>query len=121
MRRRPRQAPLYLLTGLIIGLGLGLLFGYRIFPVQFFDITPVSLHQDFQEDYLVMVALAYHADNDIGRAYSRISEMMSPINIDRLRTMSLNIDNSADSKADYDLTRAFINDLQNYMSETGRR
>ena len=47
MRRRPRQAPLYLLTGLIIGLGLGLLFGYRIFPVQFFDITPVSLHQAF--------------------------------------------------------------------------
>ena len=69
----------------------------------------------------MIVSLAYHADNDTGRAYSRISEMMSPIDIDRLRTMSLNIDNSADSKTDYELTRTFINDLQNYMSETGRR
>ncbi|MBQ6517069.1 MAG: hypothetical protein IJI14_00015 [Anaerolineaceae bacterium] len=121
MRRRPRQAPLYLLTGLILGIALGLLFGYRIFPVQFFDITPVSLHPDFQKDYLSMVALAYHANNDIGRAYSRISEMMSPIDIDRLRTMSLNIDMNLDTKSDYELTRSFINDLQTYMSDTGRR
>jgi hypothetical protein len=121
MAGKQRQAPLYLLTGLVIGLALGLLFGYRIFPVQFFDITPASLHQDFQEDYLELVGLAYHADNDIGRAYSRISEMMSPINIDRLRTMSLNIDNDLDSKGNYELIRSFINDLQSYMSETGRR
>lgn len=121
MRRKPRQAPLYLLTGLIIGLALGLFFGYRIFPVQFFDITPSSLHRDFQQDYLSMVALAYHADNDMGRGYSRISEMMSPIDIDRLRTMSLNIDNNVDTKSNYEQVRSFINDLQNYMSDTGRR
>ena len=119
--KRKKQPPLYLLTGLIIGAALGLLIGYRIFPVQFFDITPVSLQQDFQEDYLVMVGLAYHADGDIGRAYSRMSEMISPIDIDRLRAMSLRIDDNPDTHGYYEQIRSFINDLQTYMSDTGKR
>ena len=121
MAGKPKQAPLYLLTGLFIGLALGLLFGYRIFPVQFFDITPSSLHPDFKQDYLVMVSLAYNADNDIGRAYSRMSEMMSPIDIDELRAMSLKIESTPDTKGDYEQIRTLINVLQSYMSETGRR
>ena len=89
MPAKRKQAPLYLLTGLIIGVAIGLLIGYRIFPVQFFDISPVSLHEDFQQDYLTAVGLAYNSDKDMGRAYSRISQMMSPISIDKLRAMNL--------------------------------
>ncbi len=116
-----KQAPLYLLTGLLLGLAIGLLVGYRIFPVKFFDITPVSLHPDFQKDYLEMAGLAYHADKDMGRAYSRISEMMSPIDIDNLRTLSLKLENDAETRSSYEPIRVFINELQNYMIETGRR
>lgn len=119
--RQKKQPPLYLLTGLIIGIALGLFVGYRLFPVQFFDITPASLHRDFQEDYLVMVSLAYQADNDIGRAYSRISEMMSPVDIDQLRTMSLRIDDNPETHSNYEQIRGFINDLQNYLINTGNR
>ena len=121
MARTRRQAPLYLLTGLLIGLALGLLVGYRIFPVKFFDITPVSLHRDFQKDYLAMVGLAYKADGDIGRGYSRISEMMSPIDIDELRTMGLRLEDDAETRSSYEPVRNFINDLQSYMNSTGRR
>lgn len=116
-----KQAPLYLLTGLLIGAALGLLAGYRFFPVNFFDITPASLHEDFQENYLEMVGLAYRADKDIGRGYSRISQMMTPVDIDRLRTMSLNLENSAMTRGSYDPVRSFINDLQSYMNRTGNR
>ena len=121
MPKKRKQAPLYFLTGLLIGLAIGLLVGYRIFPVQFFDITPVSLHEDFQQDYLVTVGLAYHADKDMGRAYSRISQMMSPIEVDKLRAMSLKLEDDADNRGFYDQTRSFINDLQSYMSETGKK
>ena len=116
-----RKAPLYLLTGLLIGLALGLLVGYRLFPVKFFDITPASLHHDFQDDYLAAVGLAYKADKDIGRAYSRISEMMSPIDIDQLRTLSLKLEDDAETRGSYEPVRTFINDLQNYMINTGKR
>ena len=120
MAGKPKQAPLYLLTGLLIGLGLGLLVGYRIFPVKFFDITPASLHQDFKPDYLAMVGLSYKADRDIGRAYSRISEMMSPIDIDGLRTLSLKLSEDAEKLNSYEPARNFINDLQTYMEQTGK-
>lgn len=120
MAGKPKQAPLYLLTGLLIGLALGLLAGYRLFPVQFFDITPVSLHEDYQDDYLAMVGLAYKADRDMGRAYSRISEMMNPIDIDRLRTLSLKLEDDAETRNSYEPVRTFINDLQSYMGRTGK-
>lgn len=121
MAGQRKQAPLYLLTGLLIGLAVGLLIGYRIFPVQFFDITPVSLHEDFKQEYLVSVGLAYHADKDIGRAYSRMSQMMSPINIDDLRTMNLKLEDNEDNRRYYEQVRSFINDLQSYMSSSGHR
>ena len=121
MAGKGKQAPLYLLTGLMIGVLLGLAVGYRIFPVKFFDITPSSLYQDFQPDYLAMVGLAYRADKDIGRAYSRISQMMSPIDVDQLRTMSQKLEEDSVTKSSYDPVRIFLNDLQSYMNETGKR
>ena len=115
MQRKPKQAPLYLLTGLLIGLALGLLIGYRMLPVQFFDIAPSSLQPDYQREYLAMVGLAYNADKDIGRAYSRISQMMSPVDIDSLRAMS------PETQSSYEPVRTFINDLLTFMTETGHR
>ena len=121
MPAKRKQAPLYLLTGLIIGVAIGLLIGYRIFPVQFFDITPVSLHEDFQQDYLTAVGLAYNSDKDMGRAYSRISQMMSPISIDKLRAMNLKMEDNADNRPYFEQIRSFINELQAYMNSTGKR
>ena len=121
MAGKGRQAPLYLLTGLVIGVLLGLLVGYRIFPVQFFDITPSSLHEDFKPDYLAMVGLAYRADKDIGRAYSRISQMVSPVDVDMLRTMSQKLNEDSTTRSSYEPVRIFLNDLQTYMNETGKR
>ena len=115
MAGKTRQAPLYLLTGLIIGLALGLLIGYRILPVQFFDITPSSLQQDYKPEYLAMVALAYEADQDIGRAQSRIRQLMDPIDIDSLRSMSLKLNDNPRTKDSYEPVRTFINDLLDHM------
>ncbi len=114
------SSPLYLLTGLILGAIIGLLIGYVFAPISFVDITPSSLHQDFKQDYLVMVAEAYHADKDIGRAYSRISEMMSPLNPDTLRSMSVSLEADPETRASYEPVRVFINDLQTYMSQSGK-
>lgn len=121
MQRKPKQAPLYLLTGLLIGLALGLLIGYRMLPVQFFDIAPSSLQPDYRREYLAMVGLAYNADKDIGRGYSRISQMMSPVDIDSLRSMSLKLNDSPETQNSYEPVRTFINDLLTFMTETGYR
>jgi hypothetical protein len=71
--REPRRGPWYLLTGLLIGLALGLLVAWVISPVEYVDTAPASLRADFKEGYRSMIASAYLATGDLGRAQSRLS------------------------------------------------
>jgi hypothetical protein len=71
--REPRRGPWYLLTGLLIGLALGLLVAWVISPVEYVETAPASLRADFKEGYRSMIASAYLATGDLGRAQSRLS------------------------------------------------
>ncbi|MFH1909093.1 MAG: hypothetical protein ABIL11_17205 [Chloroflexota bacterium] len=71
--REPRRGPWYLLTGVLIGLALGLLVAWVISPVQYVDTAPASLRADFKDQYRSMIASAYLATGELGRAQSRLS------------------------------------------------
>ncbi|MDP2975508.1 MAG: hypothetical protein Q8N45_04765, partial [Anaerolineales bacterium] len=71
--REPRRGPWYLLTGLLTGLALGLLVAWVISPVQYVDTAPASLRADFKDQYRSMIASAYLATGELGRAQSRLS------------------------------------------------
>lgn len=57
----------------IIGIALGLFYGWIINPVKFVDTTPDSLRVDYRTDYILMVAEAYHADQNIELAVRRLA------------------------------------------------
>jgi hypothetical protein len=63
----------YLLTGLVIGLLIGLIFSWKIMPVDYTEVSPDSLHEAYKERYRLMIALAYDANNDLGRAKDRLT------------------------------------------------
>ena len=63
----------YLLTGLLIGLGLGLLVAWVLYPVQYIDSSPYSLGASSKEGYRSMIAQAYLADGDLERARQRLA------------------------------------------------
>lgn len=63
----------YLLTGLIIGLIIGLVYAWLFSPVEYVDTEPGSLAEAYKEQYRKVVALAYQAEGDIGRARERIA------------------------------------------------
>ncbi len=48
----------------IIGIGLGLLYGWVLNPVKFVDTPPSSLRADYRADYVLMVAESFHATHD---------------------------------------------------------
>jgi hypothetical protein len=64
---------LYLLTGLIIGMAVGLLFAWVISPVKYVDTEPGSLAGGVKDEYRQVIALAYQANHDLGRARQRIA------------------------------------------------
>ena len=59
------------LLGLLIGLGLGLLAGWVLWPAQYDSVTPELLAADHQTDYAQMIAAEYgrSADLDLARDY----------------------------------------------------
>jgi len=65
----------YLLSGLAIGLGIGILVAWVIAPIQYVDTTPVSLRVDFKDEYRFMIASAYAANNDLLRARARLGTL----------------------------------------------
>ena len=69
---------LYLLTGLLVGLGLGLLYAWVISPVKYVDTSPASLRADFKDGYRAVIASAYLAIGNIERAQSRLALLGDP-------------------------------------------
>ncbi len=63
----------YLLTGLVLGLVIGLGFAWFISPVKYTDIAPASLTSSYKDEYRRVIALAYTANHDIDRARVRIN------------------------------------------------
>lgn len=66
------RSNLYLLTGLVIGLAIGLVYAWVISPVKYTDESPATLSDGTKDQYRSMIALAYAADQDIMRASERL-------------------------------------------------
>lgn len=68
MLKSPRNT---LILGAILGLALGLLIGWVLWPVEYTDAVPKILSQQYQEEYLRMAIDSYQLDNDPDLAYQR--------------------------------------------------
>jgi hypothetical protein len=53
-----------ILIALIIGIVLGLIYGWAIDPTEYTDITPNILREDYRVDYVLMVAEAHQSEQD---------------------------------------------------------
>lgn len=73
-----RRGPWYLLTGLVIGAVLGLLYAWVVQPVQYTNTAPASLRADFKDRYRAMIAMAYSANSDLVRAKARLELIQDP-------------------------------------------
>jgi hypothetical protein len=58
---------------LLIGIALGLAYGWVIDPIEYTDVTPDVLRQDYRVDYVLMTAEAYQHDFDADTAARRIA------------------------------------------------
>ncbi len=63
----------FLITGLIIGLALGLVYAWLINPVSYRDTSPATLRNDFRDQYRLLIAHAYAYNQDTGRAAARLA------------------------------------------------
>lgn len=67
------KPPVYLLTGLILGLGLGLLVSLLLFPAESGAGAPAQLNSGDKNIYRGMVAQAFSVDSNLQRASARLA------------------------------------------------
>jgi len=99
---------LFLLV-ILLGLGLGLVYGWVINPVSFQDTTLNNLRIDYKTDYTLMVAEVFHENNDLEWALNRLTLLEDP-------TPMTSVENALRfaSQADYTLPDMFLlRDLHN--------
>ncbi|GAB4505286.1 MAG: hypothetical protein Fur0043_22810 [Anaerolineales bacterium] len=61
----------------IVGIVLGLAYGWFVNPVQYTDLTPDALRLDYQSDYVLMAAEAYRMEQDPAAAARRLAMLGS--------------------------------------------
>jgi hypothetical protein len=64
---------MWIMLAAVAGIGLGLLYGWVINPVDFVDLTPDTLRADYRADYILMVAEAYQTEQDLDLAARRLA------------------------------------------------
>jgi len=63
----------YLLTGLLIGIAIGLGYAWVVQPVRYINTSPASLRADFKDRYRALIAAAYASNKDLVRAKARLA------------------------------------------------
>ncbi len=69
----PRILWVFIVLALLVGLGIGIAYGWYVDPVDYFDTTPDALRADFKADYVLMAAEAYQVEQDPGLAARRLA------------------------------------------------
>jgi len=70
------------ILAILVGVAVGLAYGWIISPVRYVDTSPDTLRIDYKTDYVLMVAEAYQNENDLGLAVRRLALLgnVSPAN-----------------------------------------
>jgi len=66
---------LWFIVGITLGIGLALIIGWELLPVQRADSSPPMLRRDYQEEYLRLIAAAYQVDADLTLAQQRLATL----------------------------------------------
>jgi hypothetical protein len=66
------------LVGILLGLGLGLVIAWYLWPVSATEADPADLRLDLKDDYLRMIAASYSLDGDMAHALQRLDTLRLP-------------------------------------------
>ena len=79
-----KRGSLYLVTGLVLGLLIGVLVSQYLLPVRYTDTEPATLRSDQRELYRSLVARAFLVEADTRRATTRLQLLNDPTIVEDL-------------------------------------
>ena len=111
-----KQSSLYLISGVVIGILIGLIYTIVIDPVTYVDTQPTSMNEESKSHFRILVAKAYQANGDLGRANARLDLLSDGNPISMLSVQAQNIIATGGNMEDARQLALLANDLQNGVS-----
>ncbi len=69
---------LLFIGGVLLGIGMGLVFGWLVWPVSYYDTDVYDLRADYQDDFVVMVGALNQLEQDVGVARQLLALLSDP-------------------------------------------
>jgi len=113
-REERYRPPYYLLTGIILGLIIGFIFSFYLFPIEYSNVPPETLQSVDKDQYRLMIAYAFHANQDIGRANARLGLLRE----DNLTDVILNQAQRSNRREDAQILLSLYEVLQTNITST---
>jgi hypothetical protein len=107
------------LIAILLGIVIGLIYGWVFNPVQYVDTAPDSLREDFRTDYVLMVAEAYQAEEDLSVAVRRLAMLGDAPAREIVRRALLFAEDVGYAESDLELMRTLEDDLQAWNPAVG--
>ena len=98
---------------ILIGIGLGLIYGWLVNPVEYVDTSPNTLRIDYKSDYVLMVAESYQLDQDSSLVLRRLASLGSDPAADIIRQALIFAEKQGYTDADIALMRILLLDIEN--------
>jgi hypothetical protein len=76
--REENRGNLYLLTGLVMGIVIGLVYAWAVRPIQYLDAGPANLKPVYKDNQRLLIAAAFAANGNQDRARARLSLLKDP-------------------------------------------
>jgi hypothetical protein len=101
----------------LIGIALGLVYGWVIAPIQYIDVTPNILREDYRADYVLMVAEAHQNEQDPETAARRIAILGSESPAQIVASTLVYATNNGFSQNEILLLQGLLTAMQTYQPQ----
>jgi len=104
------------IIAVLIGIALGLLFGWVINPIEYTQTAPNTLRVDYQTDYVLMISEAFHTDGDMALAVHRLAVLGDKSPEGRALQAIIFAEQAGYIDADLDMMRNLSDELQIFQN-----
>ena len=102
---------------MLIGIVLGLVYGWVLAPVQYTDVTPNILRKDYRADYVLMVAEANQKEQNPEIAARRLAILGSESPAEITASALVYANNNGFTQNETQLLQNLLSDMQKYQPQ----
>jgi hypothetical protein len=110
---------IFFLLSIVLGVGIGMFFGWVVQPIEFTNTTYNSLREDFRTDYVLMTAETYSLEQSTPAAIRRLTALSDTPALEQIRQAILFAEEAGYNDQDLGYLRSLQSALEAAGAQSG--